>query len=260
MYRARIYDVFVDAFGGIASLVVGDDALMPNVRHYEAIFVDHITTESETFVLDPGTAQLVPPRLLAQRDAWRNELLLAEQREKEAEAERRWILAEIEKKDREDRERIAAERAIQIERYAKLHIVWNDGLLTPAPGYGWVDEKDEKSEAVEWIGNPPENSHAYAGSGSQQPGTGFLSWLGSGLSKLGAVIKENVAPIVGIGLAAGAAYLASGSGQRGPGWPDTSDLNPATKCTRDDGCPGFVQADSPSLGMCRCGHSVRYHQ
>ncbi len=223
-----------------------------------------MTTESETFVLDTGTGQLVTPGLLAQRDAWRNELLVAEQREKEAEAERRRILAEIEKKDREDRERIAAERARQVDRYAKMHIVWNNGVLTPAPGYGWVDEKDEKSLAVKWIGNQPDNSSAYAGSGSQQPDPGFFAWLGSGLSQLGTFVKENVAPIAGIGLAAGAAagaaYLSSGGGQHSPAWRDTSDLNPATKCGRDDGCLGFVQADSPSLGMCKCGHSRLYHQ
>lgn len=140
-YSLRVYEVDIDAFGWVKSVLLGDNELMPNLVRYPAKYIDSLSTDKENFLLDKLTGQLVIPSVLALRNGWRNELLLAQQRAEQAEAERQRVLAEIERRDREIRQRILEERQHDIAEHAKRHLVPGAGTTEwhPAPGYDWVD-------------------------------------------------------------------------------------------------------------------------
>ncbi len=152
-YSLRVYEVEIDAFGGIVSVLVGDDTLMPNLHRYKSEYIDKMSTSTDSFVLDKPTGQLITPLELAQRNSWRNELLLAQRREAEAAAERQRVIAEIASRDREVRQQKADESKRRIAELAQLHLVPTnvEDVCVPAPGYDWVDPHSARTDVrVRW--------------------------------------------------------------------------------------------------------------
>jgi hypothetical protein len=152
-YALRIYEITVDAFGGISSVVAGDDSLMPRLERYESKYLDTLTTDSEKFVLDLPTGQLIAPDLLANRDRWRSDLIQARERELKAEAERQRMLAETARLEREMQARKAEERRQEVEAYAQRHLApgSNGRGWMPAPGYDWINRNDPNNMNVRWV-------------------------------------------------------------------------------------------------------------
>ncbi len=140
-FSVRIYDIVVDAFGEIVSLITGDDAEHPNLSRYDAVQVAELVADSVKLVLDKPTEQLITPDRLAERDQLRDAVQLAIRRAEEAE-----------RLQHEARERAATARRKLVADYAQRHLVpgETERKWKPAAGYEWVDPKDSNCLDVRW--------------------------------------------------------------------------------------------------------------